>query len=42
LRKLHTTEIYNLHFSLNIIGMLKLRKIGWTGHVEYMKEVRNA
>jgi hypothetical protein len=42
LGKLHNSGIHNLHFSLNIIGMIKLRRIGCTGHVECMKEVRNA
>jgi hypothetical protein len=33
LRKLHTEELHNLYASLNIIRMIKSRRMGWAGHV---------
>jgi hypothetical protein len=35
-RKLHDEELHNLYSSRNIIGMIKSRRIRWTGHVARM------
>jgi hypothetical protein len=35
-RKLHNEELHNLYSSPNIIGMNKLRKMRWAGHVARM------
>jgi hypothetical protein len=35
-RKLHTEELHNLCSSLNIIRMLKSRRMRWAGHVARM------
>jgi hypothetical protein len=35
-RKLHNEELYKLHSSLNIIIMVKLRRMRWAGHVARM------
>jgi hypothetical protein len=32
-RKLHNEELHNLYSSPNIIRMIKLRRMGWSGHV---------
>ena len=39
-RKLHTEELNDLYFSLNIIRVVKLRRMGWVGHVAHMGERR--
>jgi hypothetical protein len=41
-RKLHNEELHNLHFSPNIIRMIKSRRLRWAGHVAPMGETRNA
>jgi hypothetical protein len=40
-RRLHNDEIHNLYASPNIIRMIKLRGIKWTGHVPRTGEMRN-
>jgi hypothetical protein len=32
-RKLHNKELHNLYFSPNIIGLIKSRRMRWTGHL---------
>jgi hypothetical protein len=32
-RKLHNEELHNLYSSLNIIRMIKSRRMRWAGHV---------
>jgi hypothetical protein len=32
-RKLHNEELHNLYSSINIIRMIKSRRMGWVGHV---------
>ena len=39
-RKLHNEELNDLYCSLNIVGMMKSRRMGWAGHVELMGEGR--
>jgi hypothetical protein len=34
--RLHTEELYDLHFSLNIIRVIKSRRMRWVGHVARM------
>jgi hypothetical protein len=41
-RKLHNEELRDLYSSRNIIRIIKLRRMGWAGHVELMGEKRNA
>jgi hypothetical protein len=41
-RKLHNEELYNFCCSLNIIRIIKSRRMIWMGHVPNMGEVRNA
>jgi hypothetical protein len=41
-RKLRGDEFNNWYFSLNMIRMMKLRKVKWAGHVEYMGLKRDA
>jgi hypothetical protein len=41
-RKLHHEELHNLYSSPNIIGIIKLRRMRWVGHVSQMGEKRNA
>jgi hypothetical protein len=41
-RKLHNEELRNLYSSLNIIRMIKSRRMIWAGHVALMGEKRNA
>jgi hypothetical protein len=40
-RKLHNEELHNLYSSLNIIGIIKSRRMKWAGHVARMGEKRN-
>jgi len=40
-RRLHNEEFYNLHSSLNIIGVIKPRRMRWVGHAVRMGELRN-
>jgi hypothetical protein len=41
-RKLNNEEHHNLYSSLNIIRMIKSRRMGWTEHVAHMGGKRNA
>jgi hypothetical protein len=41
-RKLHNEELHNLYSSLNIIRMIKSRRMRWSGHVARMGERRLA
>jgi hypothetical protein len=41
-RKLHNEELHNLYSSPSIIRMIKSRRMRWAGHVERMREKRNA
>jgi hypothetical protein len=41
-RKLHNEELHNVYFSPNIIMTIKSRRMRWAGHVECMREMRNA
>jgi hypothetical protein len=40
-RKLHNEEINDLYCSLNTIRVIKLRRMGWAGHVASMWESRD-
>jgi hypothetical protein len=40
-RKLHNEELHNLYSSLNIIRIIKSRRMRWAGHVARMGEKRN-
>jgi hypothetical protein len=35
-RKLHNDELHSLYSSLNIVRVIKLRRIRWAGHVAHM------
>jgi len=39
-RKLHNEELNDLYFSLNIVRVIKSRKMRWAGHVTRMGESR--
>jgi hypothetical protein len=39
-RKLYNEELHNLHFSPNVIRMIKSRRMIWAGHVARMGEKR--
>jgi hypothetical protein len=39
-RKLHNEELNDLYFSLNIVRVIKSRRIRWVGHVARMEEGR--
>jgi hypothetical protein len=41
-RKLHNEELRDLYSSLNIIRIIKSRRMRWAGHVARMGEKRNA
>jgi hypothetical protein len=41
-RKLHNEELHDLYSSPGIIGIIKLRRMRWAGHVARMGEKRNA
>jgi hypothetical protein len=41
-RKLHNEELHDLYSSPDIIIIMKLRRMRWTGHVAGMGEKRNA
>jgi hypothetical protein len=38
-RKLHNDELHSLYSSLNIVRMIKSRRMRWAGHVARMGEV---
>jgi hypothetical protein len=40
-RELHTEKLHNLYYSPSIIRIIKLRRMGWAGHVAQMGEKRN-
>jgi hypothetical protein len=40
-RKLHNGELHNLYSSPDIIRQIKLRRMGWAGHLARMGEGRN-
>jgi hypothetical protein len=35
-RKLHNDELHNLYSSLNIVRVIKSRRVMWAGHVAHM------
>jgi hypothetical protein len=39
-RKLHNDALHSLYFSLNIVRMMKSRRMRWAGHVARMGEGR--
>jgi hypothetical protein len=39
-RKLHNDELHSLYSSLNIVRVIKSRRMRWTGHVAHMEEGR--
>jgi hypothetical protein len=39
-RKLHNDELHSLYSSLNIVRMIKSRRMRWVGHVARMEEGR--
>jgi hypothetical protein len=41
-RKLHNEELHGLYSSLNIVRVIKARRMKWAGHVAHMGEVRGA
>jgi hypothetical protein len=41
-RRLHNKELYALYSSLNIIRVIKSRRLRWAGHVARMGERRGA
>jgi hypothetical protein len=41
-RKLHNEDLHNLYSSPSVSRMIKSRRMGWTGHVAYKEEKRNA
>jgi hypothetical protein len=41
-RRPHTEELYNLYSKVNIIRVMKSRRIRWAGHVAQVREKRNA
>jgi hypothetical protein len=41
-RRLHNEELHDLHTSLNIIRVMKPRRMKWEDHVTLIGEIRNA
>jgi hypothetical protein len=39
--RLHIVELHNLYASVNIIRVIKQRKMRWVGHVAHMGEMRS-
>jgi hypothetical protein len=39
-RKLHNDELHNLYSSLNVVRVIKSRRMRWAGHVARMEEGR--
>jgi hypothetical protein len=39
-RKLHNEELHSLYFTLNIVRVIKFRRMRWVGHVARMREGR--
>jgi hypothetical protein len=40
-RKLHNDEFHGLYYSLNIVMVIKSRRMRWAGHVAHMGEGRS-
>jgi hypothetical protein len=40
-RRLHNEELHNLYASLNIIRVIKSRKMSWAGHIACMGGMEN-
>jgi len=40
-RRLHDEELHDLYASLNIIRVMKSRRMRWMGHVAHMRKMRN-
>ena len=41
-RRLHSEELHSLYHSLNIVRVIKSRRLRWAGHVARMEEGRSA
>lgn len=41
-RKVYNKELYDMYFSLNIIRVIKARRMGWERHVAGIGERKNA
>ena len=41
-RRLHNEELHSLYFSLNILRVIKSRRLRWAGHVVKTEEGRSA
>ena len=41
-RRLHNEELYNLYCSVNIVRVIKSRRLRWTGHIVRMEDGRSA
>jgi hypothetical protein len=41
-RRLHNEELHNLYTSQNITGVIKSRRMRWTGHLACMGEMESA
>jgi hypothetical protein len=39
-RKLRNDELHSLYSSVNIVRVIKLRRMRWAGHVVYMEKGR--
>jgi len=42
LRKLHNKDLHNLYASLNIIRVIKSRRMRWAEHISHIRGMRNA
>ena len=40
--RLHNEELHSLYRSLNIVSVIKSRRLRWAGHVAIMEEGRSA
>jgi hypothetical protein len=40
-RRLHNEELHNSYTSLNVIRVIKSRRMRWAGYVAHMGEIRN-
>jgi hypothetical protein len=41
-RRLHNEELHNVYASLNIVRVIKSKRMRWTGHVACIGDMRNA
>jgi len=41
-RRPRNEELYNLHYSPNIVGMTKSKRVRWAGHISRIGEMKNA